>query len=378
MRLRTALGAVHPTAKLLALIVIVCLIAWPATSWWRSMHTSHATVQFTNTTGLYVGDPVKVRGVTIGTVDAVTPRQGEKGGHGQGYVDVDVSYDDHVFVASDAQAAIVAPTLVSGRYVQFVNPRTEPSDGALADHATIALGRTAVPVSYDEIKDQVTDLSRQLGPTDGSHGTLSSLVNASADKFGGSGAALHRAMQATSDAMTTLAAGGPDLFGTVRNLQTLVTALRGSDRQIVAFAKQLSGASELLDDNRTELDAAIRAVDDMAPTLKQFLDDNKQALSDDVVGLNRITGLLVDRQDDLAQILHTTPTALSDLYNIYDPRSNSLTGALAIPDYPDPLSLICALLTTVDAPQAECQRASGTFGRVFGREVAAQGKKGGR
>lgn len=172
--------------------------------------------------------------------------------------------------------------------------------------------------------------------------------------------------------MGTLARGGPDLFATVRNLQVLVTALRQSDDQIVSFSRQLDSAADLLDDNKTQLDAAIRAVNAMAPELQNYLSTNREALTTDVKQLIRITGLLVDREDDLAQILHTTPTALTDLYNIYDPQSNSLTGALALPDFPDPLSLVCALLTTVDAPRSECQRSSKAFAQLFGTEAAAK------
>lgn len=58
---------------------------------------------------------------------------------------------------------------------------------------------------------------------------------------------------------TLSAAGPPDLFSTVRNLQQVVTALRTADQQIVGFASQLDDASAVLDDNRTQLDAAIRA-----------------------------------------------------------------------------------------------------------------------
>lgn len=140
-------------------LVIVAMVAVTAAKVWESTHTSRATIWFTDGTGLFVGDPVKMRGVTIGTVEAVeaTPAK----------VRVEVSYDDSAYVDSEARAAIVAPTLVSGRYVQFVNPVKRSPAGALEDDAVVEVGRTAVPVGYDEIKKQVTDLAHQLGPSTG-------------------------------------------------------------------------------------------------------------------------------------------------------------------------------------------------------------------
>ena len=344
-------------------LVIVAMVAVTAAKVWESTHTSRATIWFTDGTGLFVGDPVKMRGVTIGTVEAVeaTPAK----------VRVEVSYDDSAYVDSEARAAIVAPTLVSGRYVQFVNPVKRSPAGALEDDAVVEVGRTAVPVGYDEIKKQVTDLAHQLGPSTGDEkGALSRLIDTSAGALDTSGGSLRKSVDALSDAMRTLSAAGPDLFSTVRNLQQVVTALRTADQQIVGFASQLDDASAVLDDNRTQLDAAIRALNSMAPRLRDYLKQNQGALSRDVKDLTRVSRLLVDRQDDLAQIRHTAPTALSNLYNIYDPDSNSLTAGLAVADFPDPVSLICALLTTVDAPKSECQKAETTLTRVITSEMA--------
>ena len=71
-------------------------------------------------------------------------------------------------------------------------------------------------------------------------------------------------------------------------------------------------------------------------------------------------------------ILHSGPTALSDFYNIYDSDANSLTGALAVPEMPDPRSLICALLTTVDAPGDECNTAAGAFAAPLANAAVRQ------
>lgn len=320
------------------------------------------TAYFTNSTGLYPGDRVTVRGVPVGVIEQSEPL-GDR-------VRITLRLKTAHAVGADTRAAIIAPTLVSGRYIQLT-PGTAAGP-KLQDGAVIPLERTAVPVEFDEIKRQVADLGAELGPKAGDDvGAFSRLVDSTAATLSGDGATLNTTLVNLSHAMQTLAEGGPDLFATVRNLQTVVSALAANDQQIQIFMSQLAGTSKLLNDNRTQLDAALQALAAMLPELRGFVADNTAALQRDVAALTRVTRLLVDRQDDLAQILHVAPNTLVDFYNIYDPRSESLTGALAVSDYPDPMSLICALLTTVDAPQQECSRASQNFGDLFAAAMRA-------
>ena len=65
-------------------------------------------------------------------------------------------------VAADARAVIVAQNLVSARFVGLT-----PSGGVgptIPDGAVIPLSRTAVPVEWDEVKEQLARLATDLGP----------------------------------------------------------------------------------------------------------------------------------------------------------------------------------------------------------------------
>ncbi|MEU0503008.1 MCE family protein [Nocardia sp. NPDC005998] len=366
--LRAGLSRVPLPGRILAVLIALAVIAVGATPWLARAATVRVTAYFTNSVGVYPGDRVTIRGVPVGEIDDITPI-GDR-------VRITMHFDSSHPVSADTHAVIVAPTLVSGRYIQLMPKHgTEPE---LRDGAVIPLERTAVPVEYDQIKRQVTDLADQLGPKNGDPtGTLTRFTDATAKALGGNGATLNNTLTNLSQAMRTLADGGPDLFGTIRNLQAVVSALAANDGQVRMFVNQLAGVSNLLNDNRTQLDAALQSMQAMLPEIRSFVADNRDALNKDVASLTRITSLLVNRADDLAQILHLAPTVVDNLYNIYDPQSNSLTGNVALPDFPDPMSLICALLTTVDAPQEECSRASAHFGDLFGAAArAAMGSSG--
>ncbi|MFE7722672.1 MCE family protein [Nocardia rhizosphaerihabitans] len=360
--LRVGMSRIPVPGRILLVLNAVALIVTGATLWTTRDDTVRVTAYFSNSVGLYSGDRVVLRGVPIGEVDDVTPI-GDR-------VRVTMHFDSSHPVSADTRAVIVAPTLVSGRYVQLIPKRGDEPE--LRDGAEIPLERTAVPVEYDEIKRQVTELSTQLGPmVDDPTGSLARFVDVTSETLGGDGPTLKDTLVNLSKAMQTLADGGPDLFATVRNLQLVISALAANDAQVRNFVGQLAGVSNLLNDNRTQLNSALHAVEAMLPEIRDIIAENRDALNQDVSSLTRITSLLVARQDDLAQVLHVAPTVIDDLYNIYDPASKSATANLNLPDFPDPMSLICALLTTVDAPQAECSRASAQFGDLFGAAVRA-------
>ncbi|WP_063001634.1 MCE family protein [Nocardia mikamii] len=321
----------------------------------------HVVAYFRSTTGLYPGDSVDVLGVKIGTVDKVVPA-GDR-------VRVEMSVDADRRVPADAKAAIIAPTLVSGRYVQFAPAYTHGP--TLADGAVIPLERTAVPVSFDEEKKQVDELLEALGPNGhNGNGPLADAVSAAAGTVDGRGTTINNTLAALSAAAVALDKGSPDLFGTLRNLQSFVSALAANDKQIVGFAGQLSSVSQLLSDNRTELNALLNSLATQMGQIQEFVKNNRGQLVSDVSSLQHITQLLVDKEDDLAQILHSAPTALGDFYNIYDPQTASLTGGLALPGIPDGRSLLCVLATTVNAPPDMCRTATQSLAGQLAGAVA--------
>lgn len=371
MSARRRRGGVSAASRIpgyaLVIIVVVMLIV-ASVLWLVSGRKSQYTVLFTNSTGLYVGDRVMVLGVPVGEVDEITPRADA--------VEVKVSMDEGRRIPADAKAAIVAPTLVTGRYVQFAPAYT--GGPALAPGGTVPVDRTGTPVEFDQTKKQLVDLVKEVGPTSkDQQGALNRFIDATATTTDGNGRALHDALIHLSKATGTLNRGGDDLFTTVRNLQAFTTSLSTADREIRGFSAQLADFSGVLDDNRVEVDAVLQTLQDTFVDVKQLIDTNKAALAADVKKANTITTLLVDRIDTLANTLQVPPTAASDFYNIYDPIGNSLSGALGIPNIPDPKSLICALLTTVNAPEGQCATTVKQIGANAAAATAATGSRAG-
>jgi len=93
-----------------ALVVVLALLLAAGLTITRDEDMT-VQVTFPSAEGLYEGDDVRVLGVPVGSISRITP--GESG------VVVELSLDDDQPVPADARAAIVSPSLVSGRFVQL-------------------------------------------------------------------------------------------------------------------------------------------------------------------------------------------------------------------------------------------------------------------
>jgi len=282
--------------------------------------------------GLYPGDNVSVVGVPVGTIDSIKPRASD--------VEVTMTVRDGVKLPADARAIVIAPNLVSARFVQFTPAYT--GGPVLADGARIGLDRTGVPVEWDEVKEQLTALSAQLGPQQGSlQGPLSAFVNQAADTFDGNGDSFREALRQLSQTAGRLGDSRTDLFGTVRNLQVLVNALSNSNEQIVQFSNHVASVSQVLADSSKDLDVTLGTLNQALSDVKGLLNKNNEALIASVGKLADFTKILTDHSDDIEQILHITPNGLQNFYNIYNPAQGTVGGLLSLPNFANPVQFIC-------------------------------------
>lgn len=202
------------------------------------------TAEFENTNGLYEGDDVRVMGVTVGDVTSIRP-DGDR-------VNVTLSVDNSQPIPADAKAVVISQSLVAARFVQLAPAYT--SGATMASGDRIPLSRTAVPVEWDQIKEQLSTLTEALGPSATDPvGPLGELTANAAANLDGQGESLNHTLTALSDAMTTLSDGRSDLFGAVRNLSVFVSALSASGQQIVSFNNRMSTVTDVLADNKAHL-----------------------------------------------------------------------------------------------------------------------------
>ncbi len=294
------------------------------------------TAFFTTATAIYPGDDVKVSGVKVGTITAIEP-QGTQ-------TKITMAVDSGVPVPADAQAVIVAQNLIAARYIQLT-PAYRSSGPTMADGAVIPLERTAIPVEWDEVKVQLNRLATDLGPNgDLSTSAVGRFIDSAAGALEGNGDKLRQTLAELSGVGRILAEGSGNFVDVIKNLQVFVTALRDSNQQIVAFNNRLATLSSVLDGSKSDLDAALTDLSVAVDEVKRFVVGSRDQTVEQIRGLTNVTQTLVDSKLDFEQILHVTPNAIANAYNIYDPDIGALRGGFAIPNLSNPMQFICGTI----------------------------------
>ncbi|WP_060577420.1 MULTISPECIES: MCE family protein [unclassified Pseudonocardia] len=326
------------------LLVVVVLVAAGAAAWaLLGSGTRTVTAYFDQTVNLYPRDEVRVLGVQVGSVESVEPRPDS--------VKVVMTYDADVALPADATAAIISPTLVGVRYVQVGPPYD--SGPQLADDAEIPRDRTVAPVEFDRIKTEVAGLAEALAPKSAeTEGALNRLLDTTSANLQGQGPMIRDTIKKLSDAAATLANGREDLFATVRNLQTFVTALKDADAQVQRFQSQLADVSGILADNRDALANVLESLDRVAPLVQQFVAENRDALTEDLRKADDVVRNVSQNRQALADVLQKAPFLASNFANFIDEKTGAVTANVAVTNLRSPSAFVCDAAAAV-APSGE-------------------------
>ena len=274
-----------------------------------------ASARFDRTVGLYEQSDVRILGVKVGQVTKIDPQ-------GDGVL-VEFEYDEKYKIPADASALVVAPSIVSDRYVQLTPAYT--GGAVLEDAAMIEQEDTEVPLELDEVYASLNDLNVALGPNGANkEGALQDLLGVSAQNLEGNGELLGSTLEDFSQAISTLSNQRDDLFGTVNNLQDFTTTIANSDDVVRQFNRDLAVVSDQLAGERQDLARSIERLSVALGEVATFVAENRESLTTNVTGLADATGALVDQQAALAEFLDTAPTALSNLQLAYNPSTGTL------------------------------------------------------
>ncbi len=268
------------------------------------------TGHFVSAVGLYPGDDVEILGVPVGSITSIRP--------GMEHTEITFTIRPDVPVPADVSAIVVAPNLLSARSIELAPVYTDGPK--LPDRALIPKDRTAVPVEWDDIKDQLTALSGELGPREGTlQGPLSTAIDQAATTFAGSGGSFRDAVRELSRTAGRLGDSRFDLVGTIKNLRVLVDGLSSSNEQIVQFTGHVASLSQVFADSADDLAGTLDILNASLAQVRTFLDDNNAAIGGQAEKLTEFTTLLTEHSEEIEQVLHVAPNGLANFYNIYNP-----------------------------------------------------------
>ena len=299
------------------------------------------TAYFPTATAIYPGDDVRVSGMKVGTIASIKPVGTQ--------AKMVMHVDRNVPIPADAKAVIVAQNLVAARYVQLT-PAYRSSGPTMHDGTEIPMSRTAVPVEWDQVKDQLMRLATELGPNSKvSTPSVARFIDSAADALGdGNGEKLRQTLAQLSGVGRILANGSGNIVDIIKNLQTFIGALRDSNVQIVQFDNRLATLTSVLDDNKSDLDAALTDLSSAVGEVQRFIAGSRDATSEQIARLADLTQILVDNKMALKNVLHVTPNALANAYNDYDPDVGNIRGGVGVQNLTNPVWSLCAQIGALE------------------------------
>lgn len=348
-----------PTAAAIAAVVILAAVVYVL---WPSGGTRTLYADFSRTISVYQGSDVRILGVPVGKVESVTPMGT--------VVRVKMEYSDKYTLPADVNAVIISPSIVGDRFVQLTSktgfgPKYQGA-AAFANGGTLDSKRTAVPLELDEIFGSLSQVTAALGPQganapgpNGQPGALSHLLDSTARNFGGQGANFNATIQNLGALSQTLLDNKDEFFGTQAAVEKFVNALAANDTTVRQFSQSLAAGASMLSSDRQDLASAL---DNLATALDQvrtFVADNQAALTSNISGLTRISETLVNRRNELAEILRTAPLTLNNLSLAYNGKTGTLdtrtnVGPSVSALTSDPAATLCGFYTAAFGTTLPC------------------------
>ncbi|MGH3969801.1 MAG: virulence factor Mce family protein [Mycobacterium sp.] len=318
-------------------VVFAVVAAGAGVQLYKRLTTTTVVAYFRETLALYPGDRVQIMGVRVGSIDKIEPA-GDK-------MRITLHYNNKFKVPANASALILNPSLVASRTIQLAPPYT--GGPVLEDGAVIPIERTQVPVEWDELRESLNGILRQLGPTPQQpKGPFGDLIEKAADNLAAKGKQVNETLSGLSDALTALNEGRSDFFAVTRSLALFVTALYQNDQQFRAVNHDLAEVTGWFTKSDHQLADTVSHVDEVLGIAQKFLGDNGSLLTHDVNNLAEATTTLLqpEPRDGLETALHLLPTYAGNFNNIYHPVHGGLVAMGVFPNFANPLQAVCSAI----------------------------------
>jgi phospholipid/cholesterol/gamma-HCH transport system substrate-binding protein len=231
------------------LLLFAALTTWAARNVLRpdfleQTYAIHAA--FDDATGLRPGVEVTLRGVRVGRVAAVSIGPAE--------ADVEMRIESAASLPAGAGAAVRRRSAVGEPYVAIVPPADwRPGGPTMTADARIPLESTSSPLAYGDLFTAADSLVAAVDPA-----SVRTVSHELALALGGRGDELGSTLDASADALTTLAASASELDALGDNLTSLTHTMAERSQTIADATDDLNALVETLATNRSDIETILR------------------------------------------------------------------------------------------------------------------------
>lgn len=263
------------------------------------------TADFQNIAGIFVGNPVTVLGLQVGTVEKIVPKGT--------LVEVHLSIDSDVKIPLDAEAAIISPSIVTDRHIELTPVYTGGEELSAGSH--LPLARTRTPVELDTLIKTIDEFSAALAPPAGSDvGPLSGRVLY--PMLDGNGEKIRDTLNALSGALKVGIDNKDAISNIIVRLNELTTMLAENDQSVRDFSNRVTQMTGLLADQAPGLQATLDQLNAFLANTSTTLADYEGELHGTLTGLTNVTQQLRDNSYGVTEVVDVAPLALQNIDRI--------------------------------------------------------------
>jgi phospholipid/cholesterol/gamma-HCH transport system substrate-binding protein len=313
--------------------------------------------EFTDASGLQPGDTVRIAGVEVGKVAAVTLVDN--------HADVSFSIDTSQHLTTTSLAARHFENLLGQRFLAILPGASAGSP--LAPGATIPLARTTPALNLTEVFDGFEPLFSALAPNQ-----VNELTASIIQVFQGEAGTVSGLVQETAAITSNLADRQQVIDGLLDSLSTLLNTVGVHDTQLGQLIGNFDSLVRGVASSRSALAGAITNMSSLETTTAGLINQSQPTLNEDIQTLAGDVKTLSASQQNLNGVLSGFPGLVNVLTKIQSSGSwinvflcnltinvrgqldISLVPGVSPPQFPDPVTLPSGVVGDLADHTASC------------------------
>ena len=258
--------------------------------------TTRYHAQFSDVTGLLSGNEVRIAGVKVGKVGAISLK---------GKVaDVTLILDGGRHLLASNVLQLRYRNLVGERYVAVVQGAGSPEE--LKENATVPLAQTRNALDLTVLFNGFRPLLQALDPS-----TVNAVSFEIIQTLQGEGGTIDRLLQRTASLTNTLADKDVVIGRVIDNLTTVLDTVDKRDADLNALLTQLRRLSAGFAQDRVTIGESIAGIGNLTDATAGLLSKVRQPLRSDIVALRDLAGNLNDNKAIVNGVLQRLPAKLN-------------------------------------------------------------------
>ncbi|SEG17733.1 phospholipid/cholesterol/gamma-HCH transport system substrate-binding protein [Thermomonospora echinospora] len=259
--------------------------------------------RFTDTTGLIIGDSVRIAGVRVGQVEGIRVVD-------RRLAEVTFNVERDRRLPATTTATIKYLNMVGQRFVELGRGEGQATGQAatLRPGDTIPEQRTTPALDLTQLFDGFQPLFQALSPND-----INKLAGELISVFQGEGATVQSLVSTVGSLTSTLAAKDKVIGQVIDNLTTVVETVNAREGQFVTLVSTLRQLVQGFAADRRVFGEAIVSLSDLADTTSSLLRDSRDPLREDIKQLGRLSENLADSTPALETFLRRLPVKMQTI-----------------------------------------------------------------